>query len=208
MPSRPRPSRRRRTLLVLLLTVVVAAAAGFWLNTRADDGDTTAEVVDPAAAPTSEAPTSEAPTSEAPPTADPIATLEPERTGGAPIPTEPSTEDVATDEPPAPVPPQDAGTEVTPQLTYYGWVADIEAVEAGGIVMGIVESGGTCTLTLRQGSTSVDVSAAAVDNVTSTSCPAMTVPRNRLQPGTWEATLSYESDSSRGAGNAVEVDVP
>jgi len=203
VPSRPRPSRRRRTLLVLLLAVVVAAAAGFWLNTRADDGDPTAQVVDPAAAPTSEAPSS-----EAPPAADPIATLEPERTGGAPIPTEPPPEDVATDEPPAPVPPRDAGTEVTPQLTYYGWVADIEAVEAGGIVMDIVESGGTCTLTLRQGSTSVDVSAEAVDNVTSTSCPAMTVPGDRLAPGTWQATLSYESDTSRGAGDAVEVDVP
>ena len=195
MPSRPRPSRRRRTLLVVLLAVAIAAAAGFWLTTRADDGDTTAGDVDPVAAPTSEAPAS----------GDPVATLEPERTGGEPIPTEPAPEDVATD---SSVPPRAPGTEVAPQLTYYGWVADIEAVEVGGIVMGIVESGGTCTLALRQGPEEVVVSAEAVDNVTSTSCPAMTVPGDRLQPGTWLATLSYESETSRGVGNAVEVEVP
>jgi len=181
--------------------VSIAAAAGLWLKTRADDGATgddatAAGDVDPVAAPSTEAPA---------PDGDPVATLEPERTGGSPIPTEPAPEDVATD---SPVPTQDAGAEVTPQLTYYGWVDDIGAVEAGGIVLDVVESGGTCTLTLRQGSSEVDVSAEAVDNVTSTSCPAMTVPRDRLQPGTWLATLSYESDTSRGAGEAVEVDVP
>ena len=194
MPSRPRPSRRRRTLLVVLLAVAVAAAAGFWLTTRADDGDTTARDVDPAAAPTSETPASSVP----------VATLEPERTGGVPVPTAPPSE-VATD---TPVPTEDAGREVSPQLTYYGWDATIPGVEAGGIVMDIVESGGTCTLTLRQGQSSVDVSAESVDNVSSTSCPAMTVPGDRLTPGTWLATLSYESGSSQGTGDAVEVEVP
>lgn len=192
MPSRPRPSRRRRTLVVLLLAVAVAAAAGFWLTTRADDGDTTAQGIDPAAAPTSEAPS------------DPIATLEPERTGGVPVPTAPASE-VATD---TPAPTEEAGEAVAPQLTYYGFDKTIPGVEAGGIVMGIVESGGTCTLTLSQGRSSVDVSVEAVDNVTSTSCPAMTVPGDRLTPGTWLATLSYESGTSQGTGDAVEIEVP
>jgi len=181
--------------------VAIAAIAGFWVAGRADDGGgRTAGDTTPVTAPTTAAPTSEAPSD-----GTPVATLEPERTGGSPIPTEPAPEDVATDSPaPSPAP----GAEVSPQLTYYGWVDDIAAVEAGGIVMGIVESGGTCTLTLRQGSDEVDVSADAVDNVTSTSCPAMTVPGDRLAPGTWLATLSYASDTSRGAGDAVEVDVP
>ena len=195
MPSRPRPSRRRRTLLVVLLAVAIAAGAGFWLTTRADDRTTTAGDVDPVAAPTTAAPTS---------VSDPVATLEPERTGGAPVPTAPASE-VATD---APVPTEDAGGKVSPQLTYYGWDATAGGVEAAGIVMGVVESGGTCTLTLTKGSTSVDVSAEAVDNVTSTSCPAMTVPGDRLSSGTWLATLSYESGTSQGTGNAVEVQVP
>ena len=195
MPSRSRPSRLRRTLLVLL-TVAVAAAAGFWLTTRPDDdGGTTAGDTSPVVAPTTDAPVAGG---------NPVATLEPERTGGAPVPTAPTGE-VATD-PPAPT--EEPDEEVTPQLTYYGWDDAIGGVEAGGIVMGIVESGGTCTLTLTRGSTAVDVSAEAVDNVTSTSCPALTVPGDRLESGTWQATLSYESESFRGVGDAVEVEVP
>ena len=195
MPSRSRPSGRRRTLLFVLLAVVVAAAAGFWLTTRADDDQVTAGRDTTPASPTTE--------STAPVTDD-LSTLEPERTGGAPVPTAPPSE-VATD---TPAPTEDAGAEVAPQLTYYGWDAAAGGVEAGGIVMGIVESGGTCTLTLRQGSSTVDVSAEAVDNVSSTSCPAMTVAGDRLKPGTWQATLSYESGTSRGVGDAVEVQVP
>lgn len=195
MPSRPRPSRLRRTLLVLL-TVAVAAAAGFWLTTRADDeGGATAGDASPAAAPTTEAPDEGG---------EPLATLEPERTGGVPVPTAPTGE-VATD---APAPTEEPGEEVAPQITYYGWDDAIGGVEAGGIVMGVVESGGTCTLTLTQGATSVDVSVEAVDNVTSTSCPAMTVPGDRLATGTWQASLSYDSGDFRGVGDAVEVQVP
>ena len=195
MPSRPRPSRRRRTFLVVLLAVAIAVGAGFWLTTRADDGTTAAGDVDPVAAPTTEAPDEGG---------EPVATLEPERTGGVPVPTAPPSE-VATD---SPAPTAEAGAEVAPQLTYYGWDAAAGGVEAGGIVMGLVESGGTCTLTLTKGSTVVDVSAEAVDNVTSTSCPAMTVAGDRLQSGTWLATLSYESGTSQGTGDAVEVQVP
>jgi hypothetical protein len=191
---RPRPSRLRRALLFLVPLALVAAALGIWLTTRGDDDEVAARGTT-AAAPTTE---------PAAPVTDTPATVDPERTGGEPVPTEPPT-DVATD---APVTPDDGGDEVTPQLTYYGWNADIGGVEAGGIVQGVVESVGTCTLTLTQDSTEVDVSAEAVDNVTSMSCPAMTVPRNRLEPGTWQATLSYESGTSRGVSDAVEVEVP
>ena len=196
MPSHPRPTGRRRTLLFLLLAVAVAAAAGFWLTTRADDDrDTAAGDISPAAAPTTAAPSAGG---------DVLSSLEPERTGGAPVPTAPPSE-VATD---APAPTAAAGEDVTPQLTYYGWNADIPGVEAGGIVLGIVESGGTCTLTMTRDTTTVDISVEAVDNVSSTSCPAMTVPGDRLEPGSWQATLSYESGTSQGVGDAVEVDVP
>ncbi len=69
-------------------------------------------------------------------------------------------------------------------------------------------AGGTCTLTLTRGASAVDVSVEAINNVTSTSCPAMTVPGDRLEPGSWQATLSYESDGFRGAGDPVAVEVP
>ncbi len=122
--------------------------------------------------------------------------------------------DVATDTaapsttatPAAPTAP--AGVVVSPRLTYFGWNADIGAVEAGGIVPAIVEAGGRCTLTLSQAGTEASVSSEAIDNVTSTSCAEMVVPGEQLSPGTWRAVLRYESGTARGVSDAVEIQVP
>lgn len=119
--------------------------------------------------------------------------------------------EVATDSPAAPsspAAPAPSGTSVSPRLTYFGWNADIGAVEAGGIVPSIVESGGRCTLTLSQGGTEVDVSSEAIDNVTSTSCAEMVVPGDRLSPGVWRAVLTYDSETAQGVSEAVEIEVP
>jgi hypothetical protein len=97
---------------------------------------------------------------------------------------------------------------VTPQLTYFGWNADIGAVEAGGIVPAIVESGGRCTLTLTMGDAEAGATSEAVDNVTSTSCSEMVVPGDRLSPGTWQAVLAYESATASGDSAAVPIEVP
>ncbi|WP_155858835.1 hypothetical protein [Candidatus Blastococcus massiliensis] len=113
--------------------------------------------------------------------------------------------EVATD---SPAPTAPAGDDVAPQLTYFGWNADIRGVEAGGFVPSLVEAGGTCTLTLSKGATEVEASSQAVDNVTSTSCAEMVVPGDRLSSGVWKAVLSYESETSQGVSGAVEVEVP
>lgn len=114
-------------------------------------------------------------------------------------------DEVATD---APAPTVEEGVDVSPRLTYFGWNADISAVDAGGIVPGIVESGGTCTLTLRQGGTEVSASSEGIDNVTSTSCAEMVIAGDRLSSGPWQAVLSYESATAQGVSEAVEVEVP
>lgn len=119
--------------------------------------------------------------------------------------------ELATDSPaatPSTSAPAASGVAVSPRLTYFGWNADISAVEAGGIVPAIVEAGGRCTLTLSQGGTEVDVSSEAIDNVTSTSCAEMVISGDQLAPGTWRAVLSYESATARGVSEAVEVQVP
>lgn len=118
---------------------------------------------------------------------------------------------VATDSPPAPTSSAAASPSVapvTPRLTYFGWNADLGAVEAGGIVPAIVESGGRCTLTLTQGRTTADASSEAIDNVTSTSCAEMVISGDRLAPGAWRAVLTYESDTARGVSDAVDIEVP
>jgi hypothetical protein len=122
---------------------------------------------------------------------------------------------VATDTPAAPTStaapssaPSSSTARVAPRLTYFGWNADIGAVEAGGLVPSIVESGGRCTLTLTQGGSTAGATSEAVDNVTSTSCSEMVVPGDRLSPGTWQAVLSYESDTAAGASEPVDIEVP
>lgn len=97
---------------------------------------------------------------------------------------------------------------VRPRLTYFGWNADIGAVDAGGIVPEIVEAGGRCTLTLTMGGTTADASSEAIDNVTSTACSEMVVPGDRLSPGTWRAVLTYESATARGVSEPVDIEVP
>lgn len=165
-----------------------------------DDGGTTA---DEAATSTS---SSEAPSTEAPPSTG-INGEEVDPDAGEPS-------EVATDTPPAPATstaPSGSGgssTAVAPRLTYFGWSADRGAVEAGGIVPSIVESGGRCTLTLTLGGSTADASSEAIDNVTSTSCGEMLVPGDRLSPGTWRAVLTYASDSAEGTSEPVDIEVP
>lgn len=101
-----------------------------------------------------------------------------------------------------------SAARVTPRLTYFGWNADIRAVEAGGLVPSIVESGGRCTLTLTSGGSTAGATSEAVDNVSSTSCSEMVVPGDRLSPGTWQAVLTYESDTAAGASEPVDIEVP
>jgi hypothetical protein len=101
-----------------------------------------------------------------------------------------------------------AGTTVAPRLTYFGWNADIGAVEAGGIVPAIVESGGRCTLTMSRAGAQVEVTSEAVDNVTSTSCSEMVVTADRLSPGAWRTVLTYRSDTAQGVSEPVDIEVP
>ena len=122
--------------------------------------------------------------------------------------------EVATDAPAAPTTPSTpsgsdgSSTQAAPRFTYFGWNADVRAVEAGGIVPAIVESGGRCTLTLTQSGVTADASAEAIDNVTSTSCGEMLIPGDRLSSGTWRAVLTYESTTAEGASEPVDIEVP
>ena len=124
--------------------------------------------------------------------------------GAALDPSQPDPTEVATDAPVSIGPSDDAPVEVT----YHGWNDLTRTVEVGGFVVSVVESGGRCTLTLTQGSVSVETTTEATPNVGTTSCGEQAVAGDRLSPGTWRAVLSYESDTSKGVSAAVEVQVP
>jgi hypothetical protein len=126
-------------------------------------------------------------------------------TYGEPVnPSLPNPTEVATDAPVTVAP----STASRISIVYSEWNATSRAVEIGGFLGGVVESDGTCTVTLTQGSTSVDASLPGTPDATSTSCAGLAVPGTELAPGPWTAVLTYESSTSRGESRTVEVQVP
>jgi hypothetical protein len=125
---------------------------------------------------------------------------------GLPTTAAPGTDptDVATDPPVTRAPDADAPVVIT----YVVWETGDRAVEEGSFVQGVVESGGTCTLTLAKGDVVVRQSAPAEPDATTTSCGGISVPRSRLSAGTWSAVVSYESATTQGSSDATEVAVP
>jgi hypothetical protein len=163
----------------------VGAAAG----TGSAETNPSTSAADSTAPATTATPTTTAPTEYGLPT-----TVAPE--------TDPTV--VATDPPVTRAP--DADSVV--MVTYAVWEPTSSAVEEGSFVQGVVESGGTCTLTLTKGDTVVTESAPAEPDATTTSCGGISVQGSRLSSGTWSAVVSYESATTSGSSDATEVAVP
>lgn len=135
-------------------------------------------------------------------------------TGAAPAPptvygepVEPSREepsDVAVDAPVTVAP----GEPASVVITYAEWNPTDGVIEEGSFVQGVVETGGTCVLTLTRGATSVTASGPAEPDATTTSCGGLSVPGDQVSSGTWSAVVSYRSDRTEGTSPAVEVTVP
>lgn len=92
-------------------------------------------------------------------------------------------------------------------VTHSGWNASLKKVMVGGYVSGVIESGGTCTLTLTRAGVHVTTSGPARPDAATTACGGLTVPGSSLTPGTWKAVLSYASKASTGTSSAVDIDV-
>ncbi|MCZ2817089.1 hypothetical protein [Modestobacter sp. VKM Ac-2984] len=116
----------------------------------------------------------------------------------------PNPTDVATDTPAITAP----GETVPVVVTYSGWTDTSAAVEFGAYVAGIVEAGGTCTLTLTAGATTASAEVTAGPDASSTYCPTMAIPGAELAAGPWQAVVSYESSSTSGQSDPVTVTVP
>jgi len=124
---------------------------------------------------------------------------------GSPVnPSLPNPTGVATD---SPAPTATAGSAAV-VVTYSGWADADAAVEVGAFVAGVAETGGTCTLTLTSSSRSARAQVSGEPDASSTSCPGMAVPGDELSSGTWSAVVSYESSTTTGQSDPVEVVVP
>ena len=126
-------------------------------------------------------------------------------TYGAPVnPSLPNPTNVATDAPVTATP----GRNATVVMTYSGWTDATASVEVGALVSGVVESGGTCTLTLTSGVRTATATTRAEPDASSTSCPVLAIRRSELSPGTWSAVVNYKSPSTSGQSKAARVVVP
>jgi hypothetical protein len=101
---------------------------------------------------------------------------------------------------------QSSKKAVTPIMTYIEQ-QDSGNIEARGYIPGIIEKGGTCTLTLSKESTNVTDSHTAFDNAQNTGCGLMTISKSKLTSGTWTATLSYSSTKYTGTSESQNVRV-
>ena len=180
------PTRRPRKTRALILTVVALAvlAAGAALLLRPQSNADSAG--NSAAASV---------------TAGPTAAEAAAATSSAPYTIKPEPSVVATD---APLRTTTGRVDVV--LTYVMFDQPSGTVQASGFAAGVLENGGTCTLTLTRGGEKVTATSAATADAKTTSCGLLQTTTG-LTAGTWGATLSYASGDAHGESASQEVSV-
>jgi hypothetical protein len=123
-------------------------------------------------------------------------------TSSAPYTVKPEPTAVATDETTEPT-----GGRVDVVLSYAGFDAPSGTVQANGFAAGVLEDGGTCTLTLSRSGEEVSTTSSASADASTTTCGLLQTDPG-VGPGTWEAVLTYSSDDARGTSQTVQVVVP
>jgi hypothetical protein len=131
------------------------------------------------------------------------ATAEPGEYGSPVDPSLPAPSNVATDAPAVAT-----VAEGTVSISSADWNTTTGSVEVDGLVPDVIESTGTCTLTLTKDGTTVTTSRPGFPDASSTSCAGLAVAGTELSPGTWTAVLSYRSNVSTASSQQVEVAVP
>jgi len=127
---------------------------------------------------------------------------------GAPV-TSPSTMPPAASGTPAPAPaPAPVLADVVPLVTFDQWSAETSTLTIGATVPGVVETGGTCSITARNGDVTVDGSFSAVASASSTDCGSMALQSSTLTSGDWSVSVVYASATSTGSTTDYEVTIP
>lgn len=145
-------------------------------------------------------------------------------TGSTSLPTAGSTPPAATSAtPPGPsdvVPPPDGQVSTSPPpptngripvsvvVAYSGWDPAGSVAEATVYVDGVVESNGTCTMTLTGASGSAAGQARAIADATTTSCGTIQIPSSALGAGSWTGVVTYDSGTAAGSSAPFTIEVP
>ena len=124
------------------------------------------------------------------------------------------TETVASDTPApvatpvatsAPTSSADARTAVVPFITTADWDASAKALDVSAIVPGVVEGGGTCTITLTSGAATRTATSSGVAAASYTGCEAVAV--KDLAAGTWQVQVRYSSAKAVGTSKTRSAQV-
>jgi hypothetical protein len=100
------------------------------------------------------------------------------------------------------------GAKAQVVLAYADWDPAGARLEAAGFVSGLIQSGGTCTLTATLSGRAVTATSDAEADATTTNCGQLTLPADQLVPGEWDVTLSYRSATHSGTSQPTTVTVP
>lgn len=81
-------------------------------------------------------------------------------------------------------------------------------IEVSSYVPGIIEEGGTCTITATRGSGKVTKQVTGLRNATNTSCQTVQIPRSEFpSSGDWVFKVSYSSSKYNGTSSSKTVRV-
>ncbi len=81
-------------------------------------------------------------------------------------------------------------------------------INASGYISGIIEEGGTCTLTLTKGSHTITRSKPALPDAKHTTCPDFNIPRGDIpEAGTWKITIGYSSDTTNKVSASQDIEI-
>lgn len=129
-----------------------------------------------------------------------VSSEEPSRSAPVPANAVPDDTPAVTDAP------RPSGTDVV--LSFAEWDEAMGAVSVGGYASPVVEDGGTCTAELAQDDRTVEVSAAGLADATTTICSGLSLLRDELSPGVWTVVLRYDSGTTSGISEPIDVEVP
>lgn len=93
--------------------------------------------------------------------------------------------------------------KVSPSLSYYSFSG--QTLTLGGGVSGLVESGGTCTVTVTNGAATVTQAFPASAGPSSTDCGGMAITSSKLSHGQWTVTIAYSSAHAAGTSSPSRV---
>jgi hypothetical protein len=183
--SRTRRHKTRTVIVLFVVAIAVVAIAAFLVGPRLT-GDTTSSA-------SADGTGGAGGTGGAAPAEGAAAT------SSAPYTIKPEPTEVATDSPV-----EQTGGKVDVALTFAGFDGSTGTVQANGFVAGVLEDGGTCTLTLTKGSENVTATSTGAADASTTSCGLLETSAG-IAAGTWHAVLSYSSDDAHGTSQSTEV---